>query len=113
MRRRWFDCRTSDRQVLPEFITADILRRPTYRYRFCDRALPRDFGEGGGTASGQFVDLYIGALARSRAETSMRTTMERSMALQVFERLRSAGTSGCSATLEVSPVALPRDRESR
>lgn len=131
LRRRGFTCLSSDRQVLPEFITSDLLRRskivldvrrgsgvrfpsPT---RICKAVhsgalvVAEDLGESAisnlyryavacpynGIAErcariieeGQYAALGLDALAKFRAETSMRANMMRALKLPALEVLGS------------------------
>jgi hypothetical protein len=133
LRRRGLNCLTSDRQVLPEFITADILRRskivldvrrgtgvrfpsPT---RICKAVhsgalvVAEDLGESaisnlyrytvacpyGDLAdqcariieAGRYAAQGLDALARFRAETSMRRTVMQALKLPAFKAVSGNG----------------------
>lgn len=129
LRRRGFNCFTSDRQVLPDFITNDIVSRskvvldlrrgPGVRFpsptRICKgvhagaRVVSEDLGESaisnlydytergayGELADrceqllrgGRYVEAGLGALAKFRAETSMRDNIAQAMTLPIFNSL--------------------------
>ena len=128
LRRRGFTCLSSDRQILPEFITSDILRRskvvldvrrgPGVRfpsptrickavhsgalviaedlgdspianlYRYTVKCPYAEIAERCATViqGGRYAEQGIEALARFRADTSMRSNIARVLTLPVFAR---------------------------